>query len=582
MPHFYGAVGAPIPGRHQWQPHSRRPLVTGSGRGSREARLLLQRLRKGHSSPEYGLRATATVLTMLVHALVVFLIMVHHPGHAPPADLPEQMASTEVRLIDKPAPPPPPPPIKLPERPRGKTAPSVDVKEAPEAAMPPIPQVGPSTPEIRLSGATPELNPVLEAPAPTPPAAANPPTDEAMPDVDIAQSLPRVVLETSDMALPTPTLQGDRPPEPVEAPAVQPVPAPRTETRVEIGQPDLEVSGAIDVKRPSRKTVTAEVATPEVPAVRLAGPEVTATPEQAPDIAVEPSRAPTVHVPSAAMAPIPEAPSETSTPALDLPVADVAEPQAPHVQAPSLRVETSAAKAEAPASAATVTQTADETQNRRETGETQSVSGAEKQTAQTSSAQGSDSWLPASDQFEPSSGESTGAGSGRNAAGAEDNGKGYVQLEPRGNSDVMRRSSDRLGYKPTIFDQYWAPENESVLDTFLRHFVEKLTVKHTFHVAPGVRIHCVMGPLAIFIGCGGDPPRAASGKSGDDRLDMAPANPLVPGLGSSAPATSRSAPDVQVDNDVKCAMARVAGGPPPPGCAKAPVKPSQSDRWDGG
>jgi hypothetical protein len=149
---------------------------------------------------------------------------------------------------------------------------------------------------------------------------------------------------------------------------------------------------------------------------------------------------------------------------------------------------------------------------------------------------------------------------------------GSVQVVPKGNSDVMTRNSDQLGYKPTVFDQYWAPDNESALDSFLRHFIEKLTVRHTFHVAPGVRVHCVLGPLAIFVSCGGDPPRKAPGNADDPRLNMAPAQPLAPGLAHSSPAPAASAPSLELDNTAQCQTARVAGAPPPPGCPGGPTK----------
>lgn len=581
MPHFYGAVGAPIlGGGHQWRPYSKRPLVIGSGRGARDARVLLQDLRKGEPRPEYGLRATATALTVLIHALVVFLVAVHPPAYTPPTDLQEQMASTEVRLIDKEKPPPPPPPpIKLPKRAKktpAPTKPPARVKEAPEAAMPPIPQVTQSTPELELQGAVPEIQPTLQAPAPTPPTETSPPTDDSMADIEIATDLPRVIPEPSDMALPTPEVRGEGPALRVEAPAtpMQPVETPHVDTRVEIGKPALEVSDATVVERRRMARVTADMSIPDVPSSHPASPEVSVTPDRAvqPDIAVEPVHVQPMQAASAQLASVPESMAIATTPALDLPVADVAEAQAPRVQMPARRADVSA-----PASAASVAgPETDEGHEKDEESATDRVSETQA-SQQASAASDSDSWLPADDRFQPSSGEGGGAAeSGGNGSGDK---KGYVQLAPRGNSDVMRRSSDKLGYTPTLFDQYWAPKNESLLDTFLRQVVEKMTVKHTFHLAPGVRVHCVMGPMALFIGCGGDPPRQKSSKSNDQRLNMAPADPLVPNPGAPSPAMNSTAPGVQLDNDIRCSTARVAGSPPPPGCDKAPVKPSQSDQW---
>ncbi len=588
MPHFYGAVGAPILGGHQWRPHSRRPLVTGSGEGAREARLLLQRLRRGDPRPEYGLRAAAAAFTVLVHALVVFLIAVHRPAYVPP-DLPEQMASTEVRLIDKEEPPPPPPPpITLPKRPQPKppapSRPPEAIKEASRAAMPPIPSVVMEAPRVQVDTTRPEVAPQPTPPVPAPRAETSPPSEDTTPEIEIASDQPRVVLETSDMALPTPQIRGEGPVRPVQAPQTpaQPVPTPQVDTRVEIGTPALDVSGAVVPEAPQTRRATVEASTPEVPTVTLAGPEVSTTeptPVQRPDIAPEAATPVRVQAPSVSLAPVPETPVDRAAPAWDLPVADVSEPQAPRVDTAAVSRDIRVATPPAPAEAASATTPA-------RTADTTARAGAPaRDTTARQADTGDESWLPPGDRFEPAQGGSRG-GESADHGDAGDHGadKGYVQLPPRGNSDVMRRSSDRLGYKPTMFDQYWAPKNESLLDTFLRRFVEKLSVKHTFHLAPGVRVHCVMGPLAIFIGCGGDPPRQASSKSGDQRLDMAPANPLVPGLGTSAPAASRTAPDVHVDNDINCAMARVAGGPPPPGCPNAPGKPSQSDQWhpDGG
>ncbi len=582
MPHFYGAVGAPILGGHQWQPHSKRPLVIGDGRGSREALLLLQRLRRGDPAPEYGLRAMAAALTVLVHALVVFLVAVHAPGYAPPADLQELMASTEVRIIEVEEPPPPPPPVELPKRPQPRKAapPPLPVKEAPEAAMPSIPQVAQAVPEVRVENTMPEVSPVLEMPAPAPRAAASPPTDVPVPDIEIATDLPRLVPEPSDMALPAPRVQGDHAVARVEAPEtpMQPVPTLRERPQVDLGRPDLDVSGTLDLPRPTVVRTVPEAATPDVPAARLAAPEVSVTPDQA-RVRVEPVTVQPVQMPSATLTPIPESPASRTSPRFDLPVAAVPEPQAPRVEMPALHAEMTVPAPQTPAPATTTT-TAEAVASAERAGPATSESARAADAGESAAdASRNDSWLPADDRFQPATGDGAGASG---TGDARDGKKGYVQLEPRGNSDVMQRSSDRLGYTPTIFEQYWAPDNESLLDTMLRRFVEKLSFKHTFHLAPGVRVHCVVGPLAIFIGCGGDPPRGVSSKSGDERLNMAPANPLVPGMGTQAPATNRSAPEVQVDNDINCTMARVAGSPPPPGCDKAPATPSRSDRWDGG
>jgi len=128
----------------------------------------------------------------------------------------------------------------------------------------------------------------------------------------------------------------------------------------------------------------------------------------------------------------------------------------------------------------------------------------------------------------------------------------------------------------------WAPQNESSIDTALRHAVEKTTVKHTFHLPRGVRINCKVSPLlpiALF-GCGGDPPaKPASDPTLYKRLDLAPAKPLDPTASASA-ANAASAPapaaPVKLDNAAQCAAARVTGGPLPPGCPGESQAPSRT------
>ena len=91
-------------------------------------------------------------------------------------------------------------------------------------------------------------------------------------------------------------------------------------------------------------------------------------------------------------------------------------------------------------------------------------------------------------------------------------------------------------------------------------------------------------PIALF-GCGNpDPPPAPLASKIYNRLNLPPANPLVP----PAPASSSTAPvvvAVKLDNSVQCADARVSGGPIPPGCeGTSPITPahrpaSSSSSW---
>lgn len=570
MPHFYGAVGAPKVGHHQWQPHSRHRLIADHVRFNGnarlflyETRLFLNEIRWRPRPPEYGVRIAAAVLAILIHAVMLLLMtMVRPPGYPPPAGTPD-VTSIDVRLITQSKPPPPPPPIKLPKRPVKKAPRHVPapVKRAPVAAMPPIPKVASARPEIKLAPAKPDIAKTQIQPQPVQQAAASPQVLKPTPQVELSSTPPKVVLEKSKMAVaPPPLADMQVAPVDVPSPALQAVPTMRTAPTVELGNPKLatvQPGAALGVP----KTLAhVEASTPEVPMVSTATPTVHIPAEQMakPSIQTPTVVLQTTSAPTAELAPIPQAPDTVAvSPALDLPVARVPVPQAPEVQAPSVHVEMPSAVAEAASSPASASST------------------RKASTAQVAKAK---SWAPADDQFKPVTGHQgpPGAASARQSSAKD----GTVQLVPRGNSDVMTRNSDHLGYKPTIFDQYWAPANESILDTFLRHFIEKLTVTHTFHLAPGVRVKCALGPMAIFLACGNaDSPRPESAKSNDPRLNMAPARPLVPGLGASAPASASTAAPLHLDNSVKCSVAKVAGGPPPPGCPGAPVKPSQSDQW---
>ena len=156
----------------------------------------------------------------------------------------------------------------------------------------------------------------------------------------------------------------------------------------------------------------------------------------------------------------------------------------------------------------------------------------------------------------------------------------YVQLRPHGDTQVMSHGTPNIGYQPTRFDQDWAPQGESSIDTALRHAVEKTTVKHTFHLPRGVRIECGVMPLLpmALLGCHNpDPPPKPVDPKVYDRLHLAPANPLAPPAPAASGAAPAQAPMIKIDNSAECAAARVAGGPPPPGCEDSalPLKPAR-------
>ena len=158
---------------------------------------------------------------------------------------------------------------------------------------------------------------------------------------------------------------------------------------------------------------------------------------------------------------------------------------------------------------------------------------------------------------------------------------GYIQLKPTGDTEIMRHGAPNIGYRPTRFDQDWTPENESSVDTALRHAVEKTTVKHTFHLPRGVRVECAVKPLlpiALFSCRDPDPPAVPVAEKVYDPMHLAPATPLVtPSAAATNPASSASTPTpmIKFDNRAECAVARVSGGPLPPGCA-ADAEPART------
>lgn len=130
---------------------------------------------------------------------------------------------------------------------------------------------------------------------------------------------------------------------------------------------------------------------------------------------------------------------------------------------------------------------------------------------------------------------------------------GYVQRMPQGDSQVMKHDS-AITYKATRFEKDWNNGSSSV-DDVLKRAVDKSTVTHTFHIAPGVRLHCGISFAALAGGCGGDPPPRPTSKSQDMRLNMAPAQSLAPGTPAPAP------PSVE-----ECIAIYRADKPLPQGC----------------
>jgi hypothetical protein len=106
-------------------------------------------------------------------------------------------------------------------------------------------------------------------------------------------------------------------------------------------------------------------------------------------------------------------------------------------------------------------------------------------------------------------------------------------------------------YKPTRFNQDWAPDHETLgaktIGRAVDKAVEKTTVKKTVHLPGGIKLHCALSPLALFAGCKGDDPQPPPKNDDDIRLSMPPPETLtgkkvvVPSSASSVPPPSAAA-----------------------------------------
>lgn len=166
----------------------------------------------------------------------------------------------------------------------------------------------------------------------------------------------------------------------------------------------------------------------------------------------------------------------------------------------------------------------------------------------------------------------------------------FIQLMPTGDTAIMSHKIKGVSYRATRFEQYWTPEGESSIDTILRKIKDKITVEHTFNIAPGIRIKCVLTPVLPFyvLSCGnGYPPPLPLPQKVykplylPSPLSGTASNPS--GTSSVAPSTSSPVPEsLDLGNSAICSTARVTGGPPPRGCL--PVAPvaralSTSGSW---
>jgi len=428
---------------------------------------------------------------------------------------------------------------------------SLALPEVPPQSPPPI-----SVASVTLNTEVPKTN----APASVVPAraeiAAAPPVPELQPIPLPAQPSPSVNLQTP-LSAPAPTVPNEKPQ--VQAPTIDVAeaeleavpPAPATPARTEAQTPSVKVEVADTARTPAiQPSIERPQLSAPVAATAAATPATTtaSTPAQSPSPAA--TEQPAAHETNPSPGDLSSGRDVSRAPNATPQGSDTATPGEPNgvVAAP-------------------------ETDTGKNTAATSPKTG-----------QGSD---------KGSAGQQQGTGQpGGNQPGADQGEKqgelgGYVQLKPRGDTSIMSHGTPNIGYKPTRFDQNWTPEGESSIDTALRHAVEKTTVKHTFHLPRGVRVECAVMPLLpmSLFGCKNpDPPAKPLDAKVYERLHLAPANPVTP----PAPAASSAAPApmIKLDNGAECAAARVAGGPPPPGCEgivlpvkRASTPASSSSSW---
>lgn len=101
----------------------------------------------------------------------------------------------------------------------------------------------------------------------------------------------------------------------------------------------------------------------------------------------------------------------------------------------------------------------------------------------------------------------------------------YVQRAPQGDTRIMRHV-DPVPYKPTRFEKYFPPPDESAGGALVRHVGEALLKTKEVDLPRGVHLQCKTLLGIPTFDCMLPPP-PPSAKGGDARLSMAPAKPLA-------------------------------------------------------
>jgi len=488
------------------------------------------------------------------------------------------------------------PPVSLPE-----PAPLPDLQPVPLAAEPPVVSLPEPT---RSQPVPPKFQPeVVRPPQPEGNQPMPPPASLALPELPPqaapSLSVPAVALEPAAPVSPQPIsitpVRAEQPVAPA-VPELQSVPLP--------AQPSPSVNLQASLA-PSRPVIANQRPQVQAAAIKVAEVELAAVPLSQP----APSRL--ENRPAAARIELADAaPRLAPLPSIERPrqVPEQAADQVPSQEAPGEQLPTDAV----------ATHAADEQVATDAAAAPEQPAGDDVSRAPDATPQGSDDAVPGQpdgvidnpvDTPAQSDGPRTAAASpsatGHGTEGA-DAGTGpaaagkaggeaspapgdYVQLKPRGDTDIMRHGGPDIGYRATRFDKDWTPDGESSIDTALRHAVEKTTARHTFHLPRGIRVECAVMPLLpiALLGCGNpDAPAEPLDPEIYKRLNAPPPKPLAPPPPPAA-SVAAPAPMIRLDNGAECAAARVAGGPLPPGCAPitlppkpaAPASPSPTDSW---
>ncbi len=598
------------------------PDPTTAGRTLNPARTLLEsplaaamrghvyHLRRQPPPRERGRHVLAMAGTLLVHLFFLFgfvLGAAYQPKLSPP---PRSEQVLQVRLIEPSEPPPPPavrgtPPKELGPRRQGRRTPPAVHHEPGADTAAAVVNVAPVPALPAIAAATHAPAPVPQpAPAAPPPATLPAPAPLPLPKPLVPAGEPPVLAVPIPTALlPAPPQVQPEPVRPPQAEGNRPVlpPASLTLSKASVPAPANLPAMALHLTVPERIAAVSVTPAPQPPAAPARAASAPTLPAPAPVPMPRLDLDQLVRGPAAPPSVLHPAMSSTVT------VADIASPATvpnpvgePVPLATPARTEPPNSAAELPiaALAADVSRAPDATPQGSDAAPVGEPTGAaDEPPIPTRIASSAPRPSATAGQSTDTQGKSLAAGRpGGDQPGAIEGAPhgvvgDYVQLKPTGDTEIMRHRAPDIGYRPTRFDQDWTPDDESSVDTVLRRAVEKTTVRRTFHLPRGVRVECAVKPLlpiALF-GCQNpDPPAEPVADKVYDPLHLAPAQPLappVPAAGSPAPAASSLAPMVKFDNRPGCAAARVAGGPPPPGCAPdeqsvrpldAPVSPGSS------